>query len=258
MSVVDVLDSNGDSILVTFDEDGEAVETGVNVSFGGVEFEIETDGKDYTVASDDQLILTFDAATGKFKSIGSEDDVDEDAEEGEFNAADFVVSLDAVEENPFAEAISVDFSSLTMYAKSGSTKIEPTKGNLEGLYTGRSAGTMKGVTVDSLGMIYGVYDNGTSKLLGQIVVATFANPSGLESVGGSLFSTTQNSGEFDGIGEAISASGGEFKTGVLEMSNVDLSTEFTNMITTQRGFQANSRIITTSDTLLEELINLKR
>lgn len=258
VSVVDVLDSNGDSILVTYDEDGEAVETGVNVSFGGVEFEIETDGKDYTVTSDDQLLLTFDAATGKFKSIGSADDVDEDAEEGEFNSTDFVVSLDAVEENPFAEAIDVDFSKLTMYAKSGSTKIEPTKGNLEGLYTGRSAGTMKGVTVDSLGMIYGVYDNGTSKLLGQIVVATFANPSGLESVGGSLFSTTQNSGEFDGIGEAISASGGEFKTGVLEMSNVDLSTEFTNMITTQRGFQANSRIITTSDTLLEELINLKR
>ena len=80
----------------------------------------------------------------------------------------------------------------------------------------------------------------------------------MESVGGSLFATTQNSGEFDGIGETVASSGGEFKTGVLEMSNVDLSTEFTNMITTQRGFQANSRIITTSDSMLEELISLKR
>ena len=67
-----------------------------------------------------------------------------------------------------------------------------------------------------------------------------------------------NSGSFDGVGQDISNGGGKMNTGVLEMSNVDLSTEFTQMITTQRGFQANSRIITVSDTLLEELINLKR
>ena len=147
---------------------------------------------------------------------------------------------------------------MTMYKKSGSTKIEPTKGDFNGNNAGRAAGNLKKLTVDSVGMIYGVYDNGVSKLLGQVVVATFANPAGLEAVGGNLFATTQNSGEFDGIGEDVSASGGQFNPGVLEMSNVDLSTEFTNMITTQRGFQANSRIITTSDTLLEELINLKR
>ena len=73
-----------------------------------------------------------------------------------------------------------------------------------------------------------------------------------------MFAATKNSGEFNGIGEDITSSGGKFTTGVLEMSNVDLSAQFTEMITTQRGFQANSRIITTSDTLLEELINLKR
>ena len=67
-----------------------------------------------------------------------------------------------------------------------------------------------------------------------------------------------NSGEFDGIGEDITADGSKMTSGELEMSNVDLSTEFTQMITTQRGFQANSRVITTSDTLLEELVNLKR
>ena len=66
------------------------------------------------------------------------------------------------------------------------------------------------------------------------------------------------SGLFDGVGEDITASGGKFTVGALEMSNVDLASEFTNMITTQRGFQANSRIITTSDSMLEELVNLKR
>ena len=82
--------------------------------------------------------------------------------------------------------------------------------------------------------------------------------SGLEKAGDNLYSATLNSGEFDGIGVDITANGGKMSTGQLEMSNVDLSAEFTEMITTQRGFQANSRIITVSDTLLEELTNLKR
>ncbi len=107
-------------------------------------------------------------------------------------------------------------------------------------------------------MIYASYDNGQRKLLGQISTATFANPSGLAKEGDNLYSATLNSGDFDGIGEDITAGGGRMESGVLEMSNVDLSAEFTEMITTQRGFQANSRIITVSDTLLEELTNLKR
>ena len=107
-------------------------------------------------------------------------------------------------------------------------------------------------------MIYASYSNNQTKLLGQIAVAEFANASGLEKQGDNLYSATLNSGEFDGIGVDITASGGYMNTGVLEMSNVDLSAEFTEMITTQRGFQANSRIITVSDTLLEELVNLKR
>ena len=93
---------------------------------------------------------------------------------------------------------------------------------------------------------------------GQIAVAQFANASGLEEKGDNCYDTTLNSGEFDGIGMDISADGSSMNTGQLEMANVDLSSEFTDMITTQRGFQANSRIITVSDTMLEELINLKR
>lgn len=108
------------------------------------------------------------------------------------------------------------------------------------------------------GKIYGSYDNGNTVLLGQIPVAQFANASGLESLGNNCYGTTLNSGDFDGIGVEVTADGGSMTTGQLEMSNVDLSEQFTDMITTQRGFQANSRIITTSDTLLEELVNLKR
>ena len=91
-----------------------------------------------------------------------------------------------------------------------------------------------------------------------MMIREFANASGLEKVGENCYRTTLNSGEFDGIGVEISADGSSMTSGELEMSNVDLSTEFTQMIITQRGFQANSRIITTSDTLLEELVNLKR
>ena len=117
---------------------------------------------------------------------------------------------------------------------------------------------MSGISIQKDGMIYASYDNGQKRLLGQIAVATFPNASGLEKAGDNLYSATMNSGEFNGIGEDITVGGGYMNSGVLEMSNVDLSAEFTEMITTQRGFQANSRIITVSDTLLEELTNLKR
>ncbi|MDE5718709.1 MAG: flagellar hook-basal body complex protein, partial [Lachnospiraceae bacterium] len=109
------------------------------------------------------------------------------------------------------------------------------------------------------GKIRASYDNGLSKLLGQIAVAKFANAAGLAKAGNNLYQTTMNSGDFDGIGIDITSDGeGSMESGVLEMSNVDLAGEFTEMITTQRGFQANSRIITTSDSMLEELVNLKR
>ncbi len=154
--------------------------------------------------------------------------------------------------------ITIDFSSTKNVNNEGSSTIGMKAGDEEGNGAGKLLGTLKGVSIDSSGKIYGAYDNGNTELLGQIAVTEFANASGLEKVGENLYQTTLNSGEFDGIGKDISALSGSMSTGVLEMSNVDLSAEFTDMITTQRGFQANSRIITTSDTLLEELINLKR
>ena len=154
--------------------------------------------------------------------------------------------------------ISIDFSKVTLFDNKGTSTVGATNGDLEGLGTGRRLGDMIGVSIQQNGMIYASYDNGMTKLLGQIATASFANASGLEKKGDNLYSSTLNSGEFDGIGDDITANGGYMSTGQLEMSNVDLSSEFTEMITTQRGFQANSRIITVSDTMLEELTNLKR
>ncbi len=156
--------------------------------------------------------------------------------------------------------INIDMSFSQWYDNDGKTTLSmlPGADAKNNIGKGKPLGKMSGVTIDPSGMIYATYTNGNTKLLGQIAVASFANAMGLEKVGDNLYSATLNSGEFDGIGQDITTEGGKMNTGVLEMSNVDLSSEFTEMIVTQRGFQANSRIITVSDTLLEELINLKR
>ncbi len=154
--------------------------------------------------------------------------------------------------------ITIDFAQMSEPDNKGTSTATATSGDYDGLGTGRRLGKMIGVAIQQNGMIYASYDNGMTKLLGQIASASFPNASGLEKHGDNMYAATLNSGEFDGIGVDITASGGKMSSGQLEMSNVDLSSEFTEMITTQRGFQANSRIITVSDTMLEELTNLKR
>lgn len=157
--------------------------------------------------------------------------------------------------------LAFDATGLTMLADKTAIKgVLGIKDASTGVYegAGKAVGKMTAYGIDNSGRIVASYSNGDTKTIGQIAVTSFANPAGLEKVGDNLYSSTLNSGEFDGIGEDVSASDGKITSGVLEMSNVDLSSEFTTMITTQRGYQANSRIITVSDTLLEELINLKR
>lgn len=238
----DVLDVNGESI----------VPAGTNmrdlISFGSEEIQ-DAGGN---VVANNAAILKFretkdpatGADTGAFEYVG--------AAGGKTLTIDFAAAL------PQFEDIEIDFSTTCNYNVNGSSTISAISGDDTGLGSGRKIGEMSGITIQKDGMIYASYDNGQSRLLGQIAVATFANPSGLEKAGDNLYSATMNSGEFDGIGEDITVGGGRMDSGVLEMSNVDLSAEFTEMITTQRGFQANSRIITVSDTLLEELTNLKR
>ena len=152
--------------------------------------------------------------------------------------------------------MTIDFSTLTNVNTNKASTIKAYKGDIKSLNTGRAVGEMNGVNVSDNGEIYASYSNGQTKLLGQIASAEFANASGLSKEGDNLYSSTLNSGE--ATIQDITTDGGYMSTGVLEMSNVDLSAQFTEMITTQRGFQANSRIITVSDTLLEELTNLKR
>lgn len=211
--------------------------------------------------------VVFDGTTGKFKTLVDEVDYDETTGSTTYNPNDNADDTSSIKSmflnigpkapNSF-KSIEIDFSQMTMFASSTSSVIESTMGDISGNNKGKMKGVMTGASIDSSGKIYGSYDNGDLRLLGQIAVASFKNPAGLEAVGNSYFVQTMNSGNFDGVGKDVTADGGKISTGMLEMSNVDLAAQFTDMITTQRGFQANSRTITTTDTILEELINLKR
>ncbi len=146
--------------------------------------------------------------------------------------------------------IKLDFSNVTMFSADSSVK--PT--NIDGYTTGN----LVTFNIGSDGMLTGIYSNGQQQPLGMVALASFSNPAGLQKVGDNLFIPTTNSGDFNKAVQAGSEGVGSLSPGTLEMSNVDLSREFTDMIITQRGFQANSRIITTSDEMLQELVNLKR
>lgn len=145
--------------------------------------------------------------------------------------------------------VTIDFSSVTGFA--GLTTIAAAGQN------GRSAGTLQSFSLSKDGTLVGSFSNGATEPIAQLALAKFVNPGGLEKAGGSTYRTSINSGTAE-IGTAGAGGLGSLKGGSLEMSNVDLSQEFTNLIVAQRGFQANARIITTSDEVLQELTNLKR
>lgn len=271
ISVADIIDSNDQSIFVKYDAANKKYDKSdiTNFTIGGETFTAaitNTATGEVKITSTNPVTLAFNPSNGSFSGVYSGttateaktiklDLSDKTATAGSTTGSDYTLAKG----NPFsATGVEIDFSNITQYSTSKTSKLESTKGDTKGTGAGLPVGNMTGISIDASGKIYGTYDNGANKLLGQVAVATFANPSGLEAVGDTLFAQTKNSGEFDGVGQDPTSNGGSLTTGVLEMSNVDLSTEFTNMITTQRGFQANSRIITTSDTLLEELVNLKR
>ncbi len=207
---------------------------------GAWSYEITTPGTDGYKAQ-------FSTADGSLTYIGSEGKTTQTLRLSNF--------MD--EGNPFSD-IEIDFSTLKNLSNGASSTAAMSNGNSAGEGEGKRVGSLIGLSVDQSGKIYGSYSNGNTALLGQIAVARFANASGLESIGENCYRTTMNSGEFDGIGVEMDSDGSTIDSGTLEMSNVDLATEFTQMITTQRGYQANSRVISTSDGILEELVNLKR
>ncbi len=122
---------------------------------------------------------------------------------------------------------------------------------------GYEAGQLQNFSIDRTGLITGAFTNGTNVVLAQIVLADFNNPGGLLRVGDNMYAVSGNSGGAV-LGYSLEGIQSTMTSGALEMSNVDLAQEFTNMIVTQRGFQANSRVITSSDEMLQELVNLKR
>ncbi len=269
ITTVSIYDSLGYNYTVKFKITENAnVPGGYDVAVDSIRDENNVDISDrynITVDGSDAAATTvmFNTDTGAFEGVrtaGNETFLLEITPKDP--AADGDVFRDLTSNNPDDQipGITVDLSNLTMFSDTGECDVETHRGKDEDPSdgAGRTVGSLTDVTIDTQGRLYGVYDNGVSKLLGQIAVANFINPAGLEAIGGSLYKETRASGEFDGIGKDIASTGETMTQGVLEMSNVDLSQEFTDMIVTQRGFQANSRIITVSDTLIEELVNLKR
>lgn len=270
IKVTDIVGSDGKSILYKTEKNADTGKEEIKpnetmtFTFGGVTYTpgVNEAGDEFQLQSGEgeAATLTFDPSTGAFKSVVNNGETPDETKANETLTLSVGDGEAVVAGFEAFSNLTIDFSTITQYAGSGKCNLEAQRGSVDGTGegAGRTMGEMIGLSVDDSGKIYGSYDNGTSKLLGQIAVTTFANATGLEAVGDSLFAITQNSGDFDGIGKDITETGGSLLTGVLEMSNVDLANEFTQMITTQRGFQANSRIITTSDSLLEELVNLKR
>lgn len=188
-------------------------------TIGGGPIKLEFDeAGKLTATSDDKLNLTVDDGGGSFEGAA-------------------------------ALYINIDLSDITNYAAESDATAS--------VINGYSSGKLEEYAISPVGEVEAVFSNGDVKIIGKIALANFNNPAGLEKTGSNMYRQTSNSGQPQ-FGHAGMGGFGELNPGNLEMSNVDLSREFTDMITTQRGFQANSRVITTSDEMLQELVNMKR
>jgi len=192
----------------------------------------------------------------RFSPEGRLISVADDGSPDELNQGDLVINANyRVNGDPNIRTINLDLGKagllegITQFSSLSTTKAVE--------QDGYGMGYMESFNIDNSGVITGVYSNGTKQAVGQVAMAVFNNPMGLNASGENLFEVSNNSG-LPNIGPADQAGRGKIIAGTLEMSNVDLSDQFTDMIITQRGFQANSRSITTSDQMLQELLNLKR
>lgn len=266
-TTLDVYDSVGniETVDIKF---GEKLTTdpagGTNLSYRAVE--ISADGAATiggltqlaaSATSTNQLYAEFDS-NGNFLRLV--DDVTVDANMYVTATADYSAAGGGATESPLTIVvdgadpieIAIDntmFEDMTHYAQTTDLKAVAIDGN--------SAGSLDSFAISSSGEVVGTFTNGERETLAVVGLADFDNPPGLMKIGGNLFTDTPNSGT-PKLGEPGTGSFGQLTPGALEMSNVDLSQEFTDMITTQRGFQANSRVITTTDEMLQELVNLKR
>lgn len=148
--------------------------------------------------------------------------------------------------------VNLDISGVSTYVSSG------TNGVTVPTIDGCEAGDLQDFTIGTDGVITGVYSNGLTQPLGMIALANFANPSGLEKIGENLYATTANSGDFTGGLAAGTGGTGKLSSGTLEMSNVDLAEQFSELMITQRAYQANSKVISAADEIMQTLVNLIR
>ncbi len=178
--------------------------------------------------------MTFDPATGAFKGVPG-------------SKSDGTISLTVANGAKSPQSVDLSFAGLTQLGSATSAN---------GSSDGQAPGSLADMNVDSSGVVTGIYSNGVKRVIGQVAMGEFANPQGLVRQGGNDFSSSAASGN-PIIGAASSGGRGQISSGYLEMSNVDLTQEFSNMIMAERGFEASSRVITVSDQLLQTLVNLK-
>lgn len=207
----------------------------------------KTADNEWTIAPSDVSVsdATLDTTTG-LGSAAHQITFDGD---GDITGGDEVDITFTPDKGAGTQTVSLDFSQFTQSGGDMDAKFD--------IADGYSQGSLKSFTIDGSGTITGSFDNGYNKTLAKIGVASFKNPAGLSREGSTMFNISNNSGEAQ-IGQAGTSGRGMLTPGSLEMSNVDLSRQFTEMITAQRGFQANSKAITTSDQMLQTLVNLKR
>lgn len=232
LTVYDTL-GNAHSVAVYFTKtktdstSGNQWTASVNVDGSGKNTIMEPDGSTTTIEMSD-TVLQFDTS-------------------GKYDDGSGTLNLKLTNGSKATQTVSVDVSQLTQY--SGNNTIN-------GICDGNAAGTLKSISIDSSGIITGTYTNGVSQAEAQIAVAQFTNASGLTKTGTSLYQQSNNSGEPNV--KTASDLGVTLQASALEMSNVDIANEFSDMIITQRGFQSNSKIVTVSDEMLETMINMKR
>jgi len=229
-------DGNQYNLKFTLDDAGDENASTYTLTLTGI---TDSSGKSIDV-TEQEINLVYDASNGKLSSANSS------------AAGTATITLPA---DAGGASVTLDFSKSTNYNSSGTSSMSMTRGNADGDMAGRQEGTRSGISVSKAGLITITYTNGDSKVYGQIGTAQFMNAGGLVSEGNNLYSASNASGDPEYV--TVDEDGGSISTGVLEASNVDLADEFTRMITAQRAFQANSRVITTSDSMLSELRGLK-
>lgn len=255
ISTIGTVPSTADSTttMTVYDTEGNSYDVKVNLykcytdtdssssTYGDTSWywQVDSSSSNLSVASPSSGYLLFDS-NGKLVTGNSS-----------FSATPSVTLTPGSTVGSGAFTVNLDLSGISTYTSSSTSSVTATN-------NGYKAGSLQGISIGSDGVITGTYDNGQKQPLAKLSLANFTNPSGLEKIGENLYTTSTNSGNFTGGVEVGTNGTGTISSGTLEGSNVDLAAEFSDMMITQRAYQANSKIITTSDQMMETLISMVR